>query len=310
MAVRTLPTLTVATLVHNEFEGMFATVSSLLTMAAGHHRFIMLDNASDPPVERFLCDVLRPAWGKHCIGRPKYIRNDENNHMMGGCQQIVEACTSDVVAIFHNDVEILQQGWDTEVLRLFVADPKLGMVSFFGCPGIRADGGRGGIVKDMGLGWSNMIDAEHHGVRITEPRPIAVPDGFALILRRQMLETTGGYHPLNYNYDICLALQSLAAGFRNMVAPISCRHLGSQSRLQPDYMDWMYRTFGTRDEWAFFSMMGAAIVRDWGLCLPLHVNEDFTFAEVDPLTGGSTGQSIYGYDWRTQGGRVPGNAAV
>jgi hypothetical protein len=292
-------TLTIATMVHNAFSGMQDILASLLTTTTGPYHFIFLDDASEKPMKQFLFDDLKSYWEGRCIGEPKYIRSDENVGIPVGSQLIVDNCTTDLLAIFHNDVQILQPDWDTEVLKLFASDPKLGLVSFFGCPGVMANGSRGGMHPGIGTGWSNMIDAEQHGARISEPRAIAVPDGFAMILRRKMLKVTGGYGPHNYHYDIALGLQSLAAGFHNMVAPISCRHLGTQTRLKPDYMKWMGETFGTGDQWAVYKMWDADIVKIWGPCLPLYVYEDFSFAKIDPLTGVPTGQNIREYDWKT-----------
>lgn len=273
-------------------------LASLLTMTAGPYCFTLMDDASEKPMEKFLFGDLERYWKGNCIGKPTYLRSDENVGISVSSQKIVNSCTTDLLAIFHNDMQILQSGWDTEVLKLFAKDPKLGLVSFFGCPGVMANGGRGGVHLGVGAGWSNMVDAEQHGVRISEPRAIAVPDGFAMILRRKMLKATGGYGPRNYHYDIVLGLQSLAAGFHNMVAPISCRHLGAQTRLKSDYMKWMGETFGTGDQWAVYRMWDADIAKAWGPCLPLYVNGDFSFAKADPLTGVSTGQDIRGYNWK------------
>ncbi len=290
--------LTIATLVHNDFPEMQECVVSLLTTPAKRYRFILLDNASEEPMENFLYDDLKPCWEGRCIGRPKYIRNRVNRYVFDGSQQIVENCSTDLLAIIHNDVQILQSGWDVEVMRLFADDPKLGLVSFFGCPAVLADGTRGGLDPGRSVGFSNLVDAEQHGLRIKKPRAMAVADGSVMILRRKMWEATGGYTPQNYQYDITVALQSLASGFRNMVAPISFLHLNGRSRFTPAYTKWMHRHFSTGDMWETQRLISAYIVRVWGPCLPLFVNQDFSFAETEPMARTPTGQDIRTYDWR------------
>jgi len=293
-------TLTIATMVYNVFPAMQETLARLLVSTSGTYRFIFLDNGSAEPLERFLFEGLRPHWEARC-DRPIYIRNKDNVGTVLGWQKIIEWCDSEILMLIHNDVQILQYGWDAEVLQLFAHDPKLGLASFFGCPGVMANGGRGGVTPGRGDGWSNMSDAERHGVRINEKRPIAVPDSFAMILRREMLQKGGGldlrFAP-DHVYDRALGLQSLALGYHNMVLPVPCNHLSMRTRATPQYEQWLSRTLGTPNDEKVCRGKDTLFHKIWGPCLPLYVNEDFSFAKTDPLTGEPTGRDVLGYDWR------------
>lgn len=294
-------TLTIGTMAYNAFPEMKEAMATVLE-TAGPYRLIFLDNGSDEPLDRFLFEELRPHWEGRCQGEPTYIRNEENAGVVFGWQQIIGCCQTDILALIHNDVQILDPGWDTGVLQLFASDPKLGLVSFFGCPGVMANGLRGGIHPGAVAGWSNMSDAEQHGMRIIEPRPIAVPDSFAMVLRRRMLDKGGGldlrFAP-DHGYDRALGLQSLALGFHNMVAPVACTHLSRRSRSVPQYGPWLSRNAGTDDDWQVLRDKDALLLKIWGPCLPLYVNEDFTFANTDRFSGEPTGRDVLGYDWRS-----------
>lgn len=139
----------------------------------------------------------------------------------------------DILAYLHDDCLIKDQDWQGKVLREFW-DEKVGLVGFGGAK----EHGRADIYKapydyrQLGRArfMSNMEDAEVHGERFTGSTEVAVLDGFALIVRRELLERAGGW-PLNtpigyvaYDYWLCCMAHRL--GYKIRLVGVACKHYG------------------------------------------------------------------------------------
>ena len=225
------------------------------------------------------------------------IHNEENVGVTKALQQALDLCQTEILALFHDDVSIMDSEWDSKVLAAFDADPLLGMVTFFGCPGVMSGGGRGGVKAGVARGYTNMVNGDVHGERRLAPRAIAVPDSFSLIYRRDMVCDMGGFDMRfvpDHGYDHHLALQFLSVGYHNIYMPIRCLHGGSRTRRHPDYAKFLRQTEGIDD---FQLMMRNRKLRAkiWEPCLPLFVNEDFSVGARDPLLFVNAERSILGY---------------
>lgn len=157
-------------------------------------------------------------------------------------QSIYTDSTEPVIAYLHDDLVIEEKDWDLRVLREF-DDPSVGLVGFAGATGHghpmmyrqpyqAASLGRVGFA-------SNMKNAEVHGARFTGERDVAVLDGMALFVRRELLDKVGGWKvPENvgyfgYDYWICCIARRL--GYRIRLVGVACDHLGGKSTgLNPD----------------------------------------------------------------------------
>ncbi len=292
-------TLTIATMAYNTFPGMLEAVGSQL-QTSEPYSFIFLDNGSDVPLDQFVFKDLKPYWEQHCKEGPTYIRKSKNVGVTLGWQQVIEHCESDIIALFHNDLRVDDAEWGSKVMTLFDDDCLMSLATFFGCPGVQADGWRGGLFPYFPAGWSNMVDAGTHGERITDPRAIAVPDSFSLIIRWQMLEEVGGLDSRfvpDHFYDYDMALKFLASGYHNMVVPIKCEHLGSRSRDIPQYATWVRQATGGINDSELMEKNLNLLTQIWGSCFPLYVERDFSFSKTDPMTGKVADQDILGYEW-------------
>jgi GT2 family glycosyltransferase len=142
----------------------------------------------------------------------------------------------DILAYLHDDTIINDPGWVAKVMREF-EDPKVGLVGFGGAtrhgdpfmynkPYEYQQLARAGFA-------SNMRDAENHGERFTGSRDVAVLDGFALIVRRAVLEAAGGWPlntPIGYVcYDYWLSCMARRLGYRIRRVGVACDHLGGQT---------------------------------------------------------------------------------
>jgi len=142
----------------------------------------------------------------------------------------------DILAYLHDDTIINVPNWAERVRKEF-EDPTVGLVGFGGGTGH----GTAGLYRTpydyhqlARTGFrSNMMDAENHGARFTGECDVAVLDGFALIVRREVLEKAGGWPlntPIGYVcYDYWLSCMTRRLGYRIRLVGVPCQHLGGQT---------------------------------------------------------------------------------
>lgn len=146
----------------------------------------------------------------------------------------------DILAFLHDDTIIREPGWAVRVLKEFV-DPTVGVVGFGGA----LVHGSHDLYKvpyrlqNLGrsLYLSNVDDAEVHGERFEEACDVAVLDGFALVVRRELLSRAGGWPVaegalgpggyIAYDYWLCAIAHRL--GYRCRVVGVRCQHLGGRT---------------------------------------------------------------------------------
>lgn len=153
----------------------------------------------------------------------------------------------------HDDVQVLDQGWDSYIVRSFASRPKCGLAGFgggtaFGDPDIYKipydyrQLARYGFV-------SNMKEAESHGERGTEPVRVAALDGFSLITTREFYERIGGWSAclsrrvFFHEYDAWISCMAARHGYEVWMLPFSCHHAGGGTsvRRATDYTGVLHR---------------------------------------------------------------------
>ena len=171
-----------------------------------------------------------------------------------GVQKALEE-GAEIIACFHDDLLIEQQGWDLVVQAVFT-QPTIGLVGFGGATGL----GHPEIYQlpydPMQLARydfrSNMRDAEAHGLRETQAIRVACLDGFSQIGRAEYwrgqplaehdwavkgldgltenlftaMQTLGVVHHL---YDGMLGCYAKRLGWEVWMLPIACHHFGGQT---------------------------------------------------------------------------------
>lgn len=165
---------------------------------------------------------------------------DDNLGVTGSLQWLYEHTTAPIIAYLHSDTEIFEQGWDARVLKEF-DDPSVGVVGFGGS----IQHGEDDIYKLpykltqlRRIGYmSNTTDAEIHGDRFVGSREVAVLDGFALIMRRSLLDRVGGWpvqrYPFHcYDYWACVMAHKLDCSVR--LVGIDCIHHGGATSTSPE----------------------------------------------------------------------------
>jgi hypothetical protein len=186
-----------------------------------------------------------------------FIENGERGMLPAYQRGVASAAKFDILAFLHDDTIINDKDWVFKVLKEF-EDPSVGLVGFGGALGhgspalYREPYDYHQLARQDFL--SNMEDAENHGRRFEGSCDVAVLDGFALIVRREVLEGRGierpfkqgdtitltGHPPfpngwplntpigyIAYDYWLCCMTRRL--GYRIRLLGIPCKHLGGQT---------------------------------------------------------------------------------
>lgn len=141
----------------------------------------------------------------------------------------------DILVMVHDDVNIIEHGWDHRVARAFIDYPNVGMVSFGGSTALGGDEIYKVPYEIHQLGrrdfYSNMNGAEVHGVRTTEDRAIVSTDGMSIVLRRSLLDAIGGWswippEIVHHAYDYAISCMNRRHGFEARLVPVAIHHKG------------------------------------------------------------------------------------
>ena len=179
-------------------------------------------------------DCVR-SWNEKAMWwRPMKIV--EGLRVVDAYQRIYELTKQGIIGYIHDDVICQEADWDMRVMREF-ADPNVGLVGLGGAlkhgaddiyssPFVLTQVGRTGFM-------SNLREAEVHGQRFKGERDIAVIDGFAFFVRRELLVKAGGW-PLSTNigyfgYDYWISCMTRRLGYKIRLVGIECDHLGGRS---------------------------------------------------------------------------------
>jgi hypothetical protein len=203
----------------------------------------------------------------------------------------------DIIACFHDDLELLDPGWDTRVQQTFDRYPDVGLVGFSGAIGLGTDDLYQAPYDPMQLARigfrSNLVDAETHGARSLVPEMVVCCDGFSLIGRRafflgassrefllQQTSRIGYVRPWTYLehlgfihhfYDGALGCLARRLSWQVRYLPVRCHHLGGQTAVgDPGYQRWAALEIdgGDRGFWEAAHRIGYDTFRD---VLPLRL---------------------------------------
>lgn len=184
-----------------------------------------------------------------------------------GVSHVLQDTQADLIACFHDDVEILDRTWADQVVRHFTRTPACGLAGFGGAIGLGSDQIYQSTYNPMQLARagfrSNLIDAEVHGLRSLLAERVACLDGFSQIGRRAFwsgwslvsvqagvlvphvedpmvpwdyLESLGLVHHI---YDGALGCVAARLGWEAWYIPVRCRHYGGQTAVgDVGYQEW------------------------------------------------------------------------
>lgn len=182
--------------------------------------------------------------------------SNENIGAVGGLQALYDLSLKtdcSILGMIHDDVDILESGWDHKVTKFFQDRPKCGLMGWFGATRL----GDADLYKTpyrlqqlaRGGGRSMMTEAEVHGMRSDEPCKVATIDGFSMFARREFLEQISGWSwwPKDlpfHSYDNALALMAKRMGWETWYQPMTCKHWGGQTSTSVDFVKQFGRSEG------------------------------------------------------------------
>jgi hypothetical protein len=197
-----------------------------------------------------------------------------------------------MIACLHDDLEILEPGWDTLTINRF-ASHRVGLVGFSGATGLGSTDIYQREYQPMQLArqgfMSNLVNAEAHGQRSTVAQQVVCCDGFSLVGRASWwLRGQPGPdlpkaikavpRPWTYftqegvrhhAYDSWMGVLAFRAGWETWYQPIRCDHKGGRTAVgNPGYSEWAAAQGGDGEFWA---QAHKVLYRDGRGVLPLRV---------------------------------------
>lgn len=157
---------------------------------------------------------------------------------------------TDLLMFLHDDVEILEKGWDTYVAEHFRRDRNCGLAGFGGATGL----GDEGIYKiPYELNQlarhsfkSNMKEWQVHGTQTKIPERVAVLDGFCQIFSKHSYQEMGGWEdairhglPHHHMYDAWAACRMNEMSYHVWLLPVYCHHHGGMTAVSQEYAMWV-----------------------------------------------------------------------
>lgn len=199
----TLPAVWVMLLNWNDAENTLACLQSVYRMDYGNFRVLVVDNGSDDGSD----NAIHEAFPQAVI-----IRNGRNLGFAGGANVGLEHAQrhgAQYVLFINNDT-LVDPALLSELVRVAEEQPRAGLLTpkiyFHHDPGLVWAAGARYVsfpprVKMIGL---NRRDAKRYSVT----RPVDYATGCALLIRREVLETVGGFDPIYWpiyheDYDYC-----------------------------------------------------------------------------------------------------------
>lgn len=215
-------------------------------------------------LEMIIATLEWPGW-KECIHSWLDTANDllpfsaiKGKTILEAYQQGFEESTADILGYLHDDVMVYEKAWNSRTLKEF-DNPRVGIVGWGGAIGHGHPSMYSVPYELPQLARqyfiSNMRSAEKHGSRFIGERDVSVIDGFAIFVRRELIEKIGGWTghgPIGYYlYTEYLCCMARRLGYRIRLVGIDCDHMGGKSsgRFPPQPFDfegehrWLYDNF-------------------------------------------------------------------
>lgn len=207
---------------------------------------IVIDNGSDVPFEymgmkRMFVVTAKNGARVQC----EIVRHEKS---IGVYPTFWDAMPSgEVIAFFHSDLIVCEEGWDTRVIDAFLHHPKMGLLGFIGSNEIDGAGGRGlGTTSNFqGNAYTEAIlvgegqepkvwhgsKASIHGKHDTGFSDAAVVDGCAMIFSEDALMEIQQRmdFPPHHFYDKLLSCEVREHGYTMGVLGVACDHISGQT---------------------------------------------------------------------------------
>jgi GT2 family glycosyltransferase len=238
-------------------------------------QIIIVDNGSNPPVRDWLIGLQNDD---------QVIRNQQNVGLTKALNQIYRIAVgfeNEWIINIHNDVYIYEDGWVEKLDRILREVPNVGVAGFFGAYGIGTSDIYRVPYDFRQLARTNPVSGmrcrvAHGQLRMQKEWDyVAVLDGFSLITNVKMLGKVGGFdyikYPIHHMYDQATSLESINAGYKNIVVDMDVDHHGGLTDVGENWAE----PFGkTKDQ--VHKEAHPPFYEDWrpgrhNICLPYRV---------------------------------------
>jgi len=201
---------------------------------------IIIDNGSQP-------EIITSFQGldSELVSKIKIIRHQENTGVRPALNEIWKNTDCDIVVFTHNDVEFSDNGWDMKVREAFEENPLAGVVGCYGAKKFATDSVYKEEFKMNNLARSFCVsnapmDKNIHGFRNLgiKYENVVVFDGFFMAIKKEVLEKINGFSdilPQHHGYDNLICLDSIFAGYENIVIDLKLLHRGGMTDCSQDW---------------------------------------------------------------------------
>jgi GT2 family glycosyltransferase len=181
----------------------------------------VVDNASTDDTEAFFRAARLPV-------PLRYHRNAENVGLIRALNQGAALGGGEVLCFLHNDTEMRDVRWLAR-LREALEEPGVGLAGLYGARRVRRDG------RFVGRTIVHALDGT--ATLRGDAAEVAAVDGVCLCLRRQTLDTVGGFdegYGFFHGYDRELSFAVRETGLRCVVVNAPFVHRGGGTRTGAD----------------------------------------------------------------------------
>lgn len=236
------------------------SVESILKNSTTRQPFelVVIDNGSRPDVKLYLDSIKNKV-------EVNYVRNDENLGPIRAINQGIKVSRYNYIGVIHNDVIIMENGWLEKIVAVMDQDPKIGIVGLAG----RKEVYKTGCVNEASL-KHNLQNEDLNAPMKEEMAEVAVVDGLCFVMRRELLNHVKGFdetYGYMHCYDLDISLQSMEAGFKNMVVKVEAMHIGNGGRTRRlrEYKEVV------KDDYGLLKRNCKIFSRKWRHLLPVRI---------------------------------------
>lgn len=236
------------------------TVASILENTSVPFELVIVDNGSKPNVKDYFDSIKDKA-------DINYIRNETNVGPIVGINQGLKAAKYPYMAVIHNDVVIFEKDWLGKIVSAMDADPRIGIAGIAG----RKEILKTGCVNEKSLKHNLQNEEDLGPAMVEDVAEVAVVDGLCFVIKRELLDKVRGLDEAfgyMHCYDLDISLQSIDAGYKNVVVKVEAMHVGNggRTRNMKGYREIV------KDDYGLLKKNCKILADKWRRILPLKVN--------------------------------------
>jgi len=234
------------------------TIDSILKNTNSPFELVIVDNGSRPDVKAYFDSLKSKA-------DITYIRNETNLGPIRAINQGISAARYDFVMVIHNDVIVFENGWLQKIVSAMKDDPRIGIAGLAG----RKEIYKTGCVNEDSL-KHNLQNEDLNPPMEEDVAEVAVVDGLCFVMRRELLDKVKGLdetYGYMHCYDLDISMESIAAGFKNVVVKIEAMHVGNGGRTRRlrEYKEVV------KDDYGLLKRNCKIFANKWKRMLPLKI---------------------------------------